>query len=319
MDEKHALIVEDALNWVGQYQLALGELGFTTATANDYAETVGLLRHERFDLAVVDLYLSTDVNLSAEAEPKNLNGVFLLQYLFEKNIPVIIVTGYASRKLVDKIFHDFEVFAILDKLSFNAEKFKDYALKATAFKPAMHDSHEKKKAVSRKKIEAFITELLRDMSAQLVKSAPMRRENITAVRTKPLHVFISHSAKDKTLAGRLADDLRAAGVEVWYDSDEINVGDSILEKIEQGAKSDFMVIILSPDAVVSWMVKQELVMFLNEERRRGYSLILPVLYKDCDIPPLLEGRRYADFRDDYESGLAELLRSLGMKKGQNTP
>jgi CheY-like chemotaxis protein len=312
-NEKQVLIVEDASNWVKRHQLSLSELGFKTFVAHDYAEAVGLLRHERFDLAVIDLYLST------KAEPENLNGVFLLQYLFEKNIPVIIVTGYGSRRLADKIYHDFDVFEILDKLAFDTEKFKNYVLQATTFKLAAFNNHEKKKAISRKKIEAFITEFLRDLDAQSIKSAPTRRESITVRTTKSLHVFISHSVKDKDLAARLANDLRAAGVEVWFDSDEINVGDSILEKIEQGAKSDFMVIILSPDAVVSWMVKQELMMFLNEEKRRGYSLILPVLYKDCDIPPLLEGRRYADFRGDYESGLAELLRSLGMKKGQNTP
>ncbi len=133
---------------------------------------------------------------------------------------------------------------------------------------------------------------------------------------KPLHVFISHSAKDKSLAGRLAADLRASGLEVWYDSDEIYVGDTILEKIEQGfSNCDFMVLILSPDSVASWMVRQELMLFLNEERRRGHSLILPILYKDCQIPPLLESRRYADFRESYEAGLAELRSSLGVSEG----
>jgi hypothetical protein len=315
MGEKHALIVEDALNWVKQHQLALDELGFKTSVANDYAEALGLLRREPFDLAVVDLCLTT------HSEPENLNGVFLLYYLAEKNIPVIIVTGHGPRKLVDRIYEDFNVFEILDKLSFNPEKFKEYALKATA--PASHEtgSKEKKKTISPKKIEAFIDEFIESMSSPSEKRESLIHETklpLAQNKAKP-KLFISHSAKDKNLAVRLANDLRAAGLEVWYDSDEINVGDSILEKIEQGAKSDFMVIILSPDAVVSWMVKQELMMFLNEEKRRGYSLILPVLYKDCDIPPLLEGRRYADFRGDYESGLAELLRSLGMKKGQNIP
>src|SRR5574341_769880 len=133
MSQRHALIVEDALNWVKQHQLALAELGFKTSVANDYAEAIGLLRRERFDMAVLDLCLTT------HSEPENLNGVFLLQYLAEKSVPVIIVTGHGPRKLVDKIYQNFDVFEILDKLSFNPEKFKEYVLQATSLKPSAAD------------------------------------------------------------------------------------------------------------------------------------------------------------------------------------
>jgi hypothetical protein len=312
MNEKHALIVEDALNWVKQHQLALDELDFKTAVANDYAEALGLLRREHFDVAIIDLCLTT------QSEPENLNGVFLLQYLSEKSVPVIVVTGHGPRKLVDKIYQNFEVFEILDKLSFNPEKFKEYVLQATSLnKPAAPDALEKKKAGSIKKIEVLVDELIHGIGASSKKREPDSPEHSAspAPDKAQLKIFISHSAKDKSLAGRLAQDLRALGLEVWYDSDEIHVGDSIFEKIEQGTKSDLMIIILSPDAVASWMVKQELLMFLNEERRRGCSLILPILYKECPIPPLLEGRHYADFRESYEIGFAELQRRLGIDKG----
>jgi len=204
----------------------------------------------------------------------------------------------------------------LDKLSFKEEKFKEYVLQATSRRPLEPDANEKKKPLAHKKIEAFIDEFVKEMSLHPEKGEPAMPENraVTFQNKTLLKIFISHSAKDKALADRLANDLRAAGLKVWYDSDEINVGDSILEKIEQGAQSDLMIIILSPEAVASWMVKQELGMFLNEERKRGYSLILPVLYRDCQIPPLLEGRRYADFRENYETGFAELQRRLGLRK-----
>lgn len=311
MSQKHALIVEDALNWVKQHELALCDLGFNAAVASDYAEALGLLRREHFDVAIIDLCLTT------HAEPENLNGIFLLHSLAAKNVPVIIVTGHGPRKLVDRIYQNFDVFEILDKLSFNQEKFRDYVLQAASRKPPEGGSAEKKKSVSQKKLEAFVDEFIQGLSAHPEKrEVPMHEYQAPTFQDKAhYNVFISHSAKDKSLADRLASDLRATGMEVWYDTDEINVGDSILEKIEQGGKSDFMVIILSPDAVVSWMVKQEMVMFLNEERRRGHSLILPALYRDCDIPPLLEGRRYADFRGDYDTGFAELQRSLGVSKG----
>lgn len=310
MNEKHALIVEDAPNWATQHQLALSELGFKIFVANDYAEALGLLRREQFEVAIIDLCLTT------HSEPDNLNGVFLLQGLAEKNIPVIIVTGHGPRKLVDRIYDDFGVFEVLDKLSFKPEKFKEYVLQATNTSKPENGAASKKKLISPKKIEAFVDEVMRGMTTHSEKREPSVSENKAEIvpTTTGLKIFISHSAKDKSLADRLAVDLRAAGVEVWYDSDEIIVGDAIFEKIEQGAKCDFMVILLSPESVISWMVKQELMMFLNEERRRGHAVILPTLYKDCDIPLLLEGRRYADFRENYESGFADLQRSLGIRK-----
>lgn len=34
---------------------------------------------------------------------------------------------------------------------------------------------------------------------------------------------------------------------------------------------------------------------------------IPVLVEDCDIPPLLNHWRFADFREGYEANLEELL------------
>jgi len=47
-------------------------------------------------------------------------------------------------------------------------------------------------------------------------------------------VFISHSSKDKAFAEHLAADLKNAGLEVWLDKWEIEVGDSIVKKINAG-------------------------------------------------------------------------------------
>src|ERR1044072_948123 len=41
------------------------------------------------------------------------------------------------------------------------------------------------------------------------------------------------------------------------------------------------------------------------------TFLIPVLIKDCVIPPLLAHRRYADFRLSYEKGLGEVLSIWG--------
>ena len=47
-------------------------------------------------------------------------------------------------------------------------------------------------------------------------------------------VFISHSAKDKPAVRELAERLKADGLRVWLDEWEIQPGDMIGLKIEQG-------------------------------------------------------------------------------------
>lgn len=125
-------------------------------------------------------------------------------------------------------------------------------------------------------------------------------------------VFISYSSRDKQFTLKLAQNLKDAGIPVWYDSWEIKVGDSIIEKIEQGIKgSDYLIIILSKASTTSKWVQEELSAAKTIEIGRRGVFILPVLIENCDIPPLIASKRYADFRDNYEKGLNELLDVFG--------
>lgn len=59
-------------------------------------------------------------------------------------------------------------------------------------------------------------------------------------------VFLSHSHADRPIARRLAADLRRAGHAVWIDEAEINIGDSLIEKIREGLDQvDFVAAIIS--------------------------------------------------------------------------
>ena len=62
-------------------------------------------------------------------------------------------------------------------------------------------------------------------------------------------VFISHASEDKdTVVRPLANALKAAGLRVWYDEFELNIGDSLRQKIDRGlASSRFGVVVLSKD------------------------------------------------------------------------
>lgn len=60
-------------------------------------------------------------------------------------------------------------------------------------------------------------------------------------------VFISHASEDKDDVVRpLAQALKAAGLDVWFDEFELRIGDSLRRKIDRGlAKSRFGVVVLS--------------------------------------------------------------------------
>jgi tetratricopeptide (TPR) repeat protein len=124
-------------------------------------------------------------------------------------------------------------------------------------------------------------------------------------------VFISYSSKDKEFSERLASDLKGYGLGVWFDQWEIKVGDSIIEKISQGIEqNNFLAIVLSSTSVQSNWVKKELNSALVSEIEKKSIIVLPILYEKCNIPILLQEKKYANFTENYERGLKELLSVL---------
>jgi hypothetical protein len=121
-------------------------------------------------------------------------------------------------------------------------------------------------------------------------------------------VFVSHASADKAFVDRLVADLTAKAIPVWYDKLDLRVGDSVTGGINEGlAASKYFLIVLSKSSVASRWVKEELNAALMQQVARGGTFVLPALLEDCEVPPLLRHRRYADFRYDYERGLADLL------------
>lgn len=121
-------------------------------------------------------------------------------------------------------------------------------------------------------------------------------------------IFISYNSHDRKFAERLAQDLTTYGVRVWWDQWEMGVGDSLIKKIQEGiAESSWLAVVLSPTSVSSAWVERELAAAMVSEIESRRVVVLPLLLDDCQIPPFLKDKIYADFRDSYESGLRALL------------
>src|SRR5581483_7356251 len=119
-------------------------------------------------------------------------------------------------------------------------------------------------------------------------------------------VFLSHTSCDKPFVEKLATDLKRIGVNVWFDKWQIRIGESITWKIEDGIReNEFLGLILSPDALKSEWVKTELSAGWVKQMQGKRIFVLPVLYRDCQIPLFIADRKYAGFRKDYQSGFKE--------------
>jgi len=124
-------------------------------------------------------------------------------------------------------------------------------------------------------------------------------------------VFLAHSSADHARAGKIAFDLRRRGIPVWYDEWELKVGDSLHDKIEAGITgSGYLTVLLSSESVLSQWVRKELNAALTLELEKKQVFVLPALLEDCDIPLFLKDKKYADFREQYDTGLHDLLDRL---------
>ena len=117
-------------------------------------------------------------------------------------------------------------------------------------------------------------------------------------------VFISYAREDSDFALRLATGLRNAGLDVWLDQLSIRPGEPWDDAIETALTSaSTLLLILSPDAVASKTVMDELGFALDEGKR-----IVPVLHRPCRVPLRIKRLHYADFTST--SPVQELAASL---------
>ena len=152
-----------------------------------------------------------------------------------------------------------------------------------------------------------------DLKTYTFFDAPFPNRLLIDVRKeKPYDAFVSYFTGDQQFARKISEDLANRDIKVWRDEGEIDIGDSISDKIQEGLKTCYtFIIILSPQALTRPWVKEEL--------RAAYNLrlaeelkILPVVCKECELPVFLTDYRFADFREtkNYSEQIEILARSV---------
>ena len=179
---------------------------------------------------------------------------------------------------------------------------------------SLHVNHDRDRALSIYEEALDIAKTLGDVERHATLRLELEKleELISIEQSKIRKTFISYNHQDRAFVERLANDLKKYGLAVWWDQWEIRVGESIIQKINEGIDSSaYLIAVLSSHSVQSHFVQREINSALMKQLSAEKNIIiLPLVLADCEVPPLLRDIKWADFRNEYESGLKSLLERL---------
>ena len=113
-----ALVVEDDAGWRSLLSELLADAGYQVRASSSYVEAFGLLKREKFTLAVLDLSLASSLTES------NLDGYRLLNSTQKANVPTIVVSGYADPVRIEKAYAEHLIYACMEKQAFDRKAFR---------------------------------------------------------------------------------------------------------------------------------------------------------------------------------------------------
>ena len=134
----------------------------------------------------------------------------------------------------------------------------------------------------------------------------------------PFDVFLSHNAKDKPRVRRLAEQLKQAGLRVWFDDWNVGLGDIIALKVDEGLQqSRVLLLCISPNALASGWVALERSTAIHRDPANEGRRFIPLLLEDCELPDTLRRYKYVDLREEAETAFAELLAVFRPEAGES--
>jgi len=126
------------------------------------------------------------------------------------------------------------------------------------------------------------------------------------------NVFICHKKLDRVEAEQLAQDIKRAGHTVWFDEWQINIGDSIVERVNEGLTgTTYLILCYSSSGAATLWMNREWMSTLSRQLSGSSVKILPVRLTGGQPPAILNDIKYADLVTDWLKGVSDLLKSMG--------
>ncbi|MEO1086253.1 MAG: toll/interleukin-1 receptor domain-containing protein, partial [Acidobacteriota bacterium] len=133
-------------------------------------------------------------------------------------------------------------------------------------------------------------------------------------------VFLSHASHDRAWVEALAENLVRLGLKPYFDRWQISLGDVLMHELDHGLRTSRAgVLVVSPEALARPLVQAEYAAMLTAAVNHGRPLI-PVIYRDAEMPPMLQNFLWIDFRgldgEPYFARVRKLAEALrGQRKG----
>lgn len=134
---------------------------------------------------------------------------------------------------------------------------------------------------------------------------------------KEKEVFISHSSKDKNEVEKLLPFINGMNLPVWFDKYNIDVGQSIVEKVQEGVKNSYAVIFwITDNFLESKWCKREMQAFIKRMIEEDI-LIISILDKNVSIdrlPIFLQDIKFIQRENEnFEEIAKEIMPALKKK------
>lgn len=143
---------------------------------------------------------------------------------------------------------------------------------------AISTAQSKEREKQQKELDTIHQQLLSESQNKLEE---FTKFNINKPVTKEYDVFISHASEDKKdFVEPLAEALKKAGINIWYDSYEIGWGNSIRQSIDKGLiNSRFCIVVLSPDFIQKYWTNYELNGIFQKASDSDENILLPIWHR----------------------------------------
>ncbi|HZT61330.1 MAG TPA: toll/interleukin-1 receptor domain-containing protein [Pyrinomonadaceae bacterium] len=126
-------------------------------------------------------------------------------------------------------------------------------------------------------------------------------------------VFISHSSKERWIAGQISKEIKALGAETWLDLKDLHGGDEIRRSIKRGIRaSNEAVVLLSSHSITSQWVVYEV--GIADALGKRITPVLNNLSPDIGLAPL-QGVKGIDL-NDLDDFLVELAGRIRRRLGK---
>jgi hypothetical protein len=126
-----------------------------------------------------------------------------------------------------------------------------------------------------------------------------------------IKVFLCHASEDKKAVELFAKKLSKQGGNVWFDKWEIKIGDSIVEKINDGLQSmTHLIVFVSTSSIEKPWFKKELSVALMRKLSDNSVIVIPILLDKVELPAIIKDIKYADCTNNLERAYNEVIKLL---------